>query len=110
MCLSLAVYQFSRITLSLYGLCSSALAHRLQLGSKLLVNPQVDEEVGQAVDVDRVHEVAVYFTAHEDEVHGWRERDDEGEEQTESDLHRLRVALGTLRGAKKLNDVNNKNR
>ena len=57
-------------------------AHRLQLGSKLFVDDQIDEEVGQVVDVDCVHEVAVDFASEVDEVQGWRERDNECEEQT----------------------------
>ena len=64
------------------SLVFATFAHRLQLGSKLFVDDQIDEEVGQVVDVDCVHEVSVDFASEVDEVQGRRERDKKREEQT----------------------------
>ena len=68
------------------------LEHCAQIHAKLLVDQQVDEEVGQVVDVVGVAEVAADWLFRVDCVDGRSEGKDEDEEQTETDLHRLRVA------------------
>ena len=59
----------------------------LQLSSKLFVDDQIDEEVGQVVDVELIDEVAADFLFRIDCVEGWPKRQDEDEEQTKPDLH-----------------------
>ena len=72
-------------------LLAPASAHLLQLGSELFINEQVDEEVGQVVDVERETKVATdRFTGNEGEYEGCV-RQNENEKQAQTDFHCLHV-------------------
>ena len=60
-------------------------------GAKLVVDPDVDEEVGEVVDVDEVEEVAGEGHARVEREEKRGEGDDAHEEQTRADLRRLHV-------------------
>ena len=66
-------------------------AHRLQLGSELLIDEQVDEEVGQVVDVECETEVAAHWFSRYADVQERCVRQDVHDEQTQTDLHRFHV-------------------
>ena len=65
-----------------------------QFCSKVLVDSQVYEEVTERIDIHVVREaeVAADWSSKVCDVHDWREGDDEDQEETKSDLHRLHVA------------------
>ena len=67
-----------------------------QFSSKFFVNCQVDEEIAHAVDVVGEAEVAADWSSDVEHVHDRREGEDEDQEQTKSDLHRLHVARGPV--------------
>ena len=72
-------------------------AHLLQLGSKLFVDEQVDEEVGQVVDVEWETKVAANRFAKKNDVEDRCEWHDENHEQTETDFHCFHVARFSAR-------------
>ena len=61
--------------------------HRSQLGSKFIIYDQIDEEVGEVVDVERVAEVAADWSARVHSVDARCEREDEDKGETCSNLH-----------------------
>ena len=65
--------------------------HRSQLGSKLIIYDQIDEEVGQVVDVERVAEVAANWTSKVYNVHRRDKGDDESDKNTRPNFHGLHV-------------------
>ena len=72
-------------------------AHRPQLGSELFIDEQVDEEVGQVVDVESKSKVAAdWFTKSDYEYEGCV-RQNENHEQTETNFHCLHVARPGIR-------------
>ena len=73
-------------------MCPLMTTHRPQLGSKLFVDEQVDEEVGQVVDPKRKAEVAADWSYKDVPVDCGGEGEDEDQEDTDSDLRRLQVA------------------
>ena len=78
-----------------YILVNSLTEHRLQLRSKLVIDEQVDEEVGQVVDVECETKVAADWSNRGCKVvreYDWSVGQDEDDEQTETDLHCFHVA------------------
>ena len=65
--------------------------HLFQLDSKFVVNEEVDEEVGQVVDVERVAEVAANWTSKVYNVHRRDKGDDESDKNTRPNFHGLHV-------------------
>ena len=78
-------------------LLTPASAHLLKLGSKFFVDEQVDEEVGQVVDVEWETKVAANRLAKKDDVEVRCERQNENHEQTETNFHCFHVARFSAR-------------
>ena len=72
-------------------------AQRLQLGSELLIDEQVDKEVGQVVDVESKSKVAADWFFKQNDVEercAWQKVN---HEQTEADFHSFHVARPGVR-------------
>ena len=67
-----------------------------QFCAKILINCPVDEEIAKGVDVVSEAEVAADWPSEVGDVHDRSEGEDEDQEETESDLHRLHVTLRLL--------------
>ena len=65
--------------------------HRLQLSSKLSINHQINEKIRKIIDEQSEPKIPADFSSEVESVETRRERYDEDEEQTDSDLHRLHV-------------------
>ena len=59
--------------------------------AKLVVDPDVDEEVGEVVDVRNKVHVSWEYAAREHDDHGWQKSGDRHAKQTRSDSQGLRV-------------------
>ena len=81
----------------IYCLVPLTSAHGLYPCSKLFIHNEVDEKVGEVVDVEGELKVAADRNSEESHVNTWHERQHEGEKETEPDLHRLRVSFRILR-------------
>ena len=67
-------------------------AHLLQLGSEVFIDEQVDEEVGQVVDVERETKIAADWFKRNDGVYERCVQQNKDEEQTQTDFHCFHVA------------------
>ena len=72
-------------------------AHFSQLGSELFVDEQVDEEVGQVVDVEGKSKVTADWFSKKDDVEERCEPQNKNHEQTETDFHCFHVARFSAR-------------
>ena len=63
--------------------------HGSKLGSKLIIDDEINKEIGQVVDEEHVAEVAADWHAIVEGVHDrtWYERDNKDKEKTCSNLH-----------------------
>ena len=59
--------------------------------AKLVIDPEVDEEVGEVVDVEGEEEVAVHWEIEETDHHNWDERRKCDEKQRSSYFDRFHV-------------------
>ena len=65
--------------------------HRLQLSSKLSINHQINEKIREIINEQSEPKIPADFSSNVESVETRRERYDEDEKQTDSDLHRLHV-------------------
>ena len=70
---------------------------RSQLGSKLVIDDKINEEVGKVVDVECVAEVAADWSAFVHSVDARCEGEKENQNKTGSNLHGLHVTRVFLR-------------
>ena len=69
----------------------------LNIAPKLLIDDQIDEEVGHVERARTVAKISAYWSELVEGVEGWHVRNGERQEQADADLQGLQVAFALLR-------------